>query len=311
MTLIVSAVGYGDVRQVTDRLVSRGGVPFDYLANKNIVLFTTDAVVTMAYTGTAFIGQLPTDEWLVEACIGDQIPRFTDGRPVNQFGGVRLFQSLGRTIAALRDALDEAFTSAAVVKSAMSVPFEVMIAGWLWGTKKRARPILWSLLRNGTSSGVQVACAPRHVGRHWLSRITPPGNAEHADRASLGNDLNKCRSRGSVAQALMRAVRRAHAALPNYIGSDIMSIHIPPPGAATVRVRFVPFLGRPARIQDVDQAVAFTPWIVGPGLLSPPQIIMGSQTLQLGGWRIEFAAPTSRGGRLIGGAFPQHRPLQP
>src|SRR5437870_4953387 len=66
MTLILTRASALYVLQVTDRLITRGAAPFDALSNKNIIYSATNALVTMAYTGHAFIGDVPTDQWIVE-----------------------------------------------------------------------------------------------------------------------------------------------------------------------------------------------------------------------------------------------------
>src|SRR6266851_8318629 len=70
MTLILARASKDYVLQVTDRLVTRGNDPFDTLANKNILYAAKNAVVAMAYTGQAFIGDVPTDQWIVETLSG-------------------------------------------------------------------------------------------------------------------------------------------------------------------------------------------------------------------------------------------------
>jgi len=283
---------------------------FDPVAKKNIVLLTADAAATLAYTGTAYISGLPTDEWLVERCIGGQIPRGPDGRPVTRLGGAHGALDFGRIVMRLKNALEEAFNGAAIAPSAKVMPFELAIAGWLWGRRKRGRPVLWSLLRNQTYPSTRVAVSPRYPGRVFLFRIAPPPNATHANVAAVRSDLRSCRSTEELEKLLVRAVRRTAAAVPGYVGLDVMSIHIPPPGARTVEVRYLPLREQTARLGGATVPIAYSPWIVAPRFLSPPQIVVGSQELGIGNWRVVIAAPQSRG-PLVGGAFPQVRPVQP
>jgi hypothetical protein len=58
----------------TDRLVSRSRVAFDRAANKNLLYSAPDATVLLAYTGSAYIENLPTDEWIARSITGVQEP---------------------------------------------------------------------------------------------------------------------------------------------------------------------------------------------------------------------------------------------
>src|ERR1700730_6856922 len=75
MTLILSHLSSAFALQSSDRLVTRlnmgrGPTPFDPLANKTIVYLARDAIVAMSYTGPAYIGQLTTDDWIVQNLTG-------------------------------------------------------------------------------------------------------------------------------------------------------------------------------------------------------------------------------------------------
>lgn len=68
------------VLQVADRLVTRRTdvgsgpprfEPFDELANKCVIYAATDAVVSISYSGVAFVLGKPTDVWLAEALDAD------------------------------------------------------------------------------------------------------------------------------------------------------------------------------------------------------------------------------------------------
>lgn len=79
MTLILThlSAGYPYALQVTDRLVTKGGSPFDPLANKNIVYVARNAIVSIAYTGLAYIDGIPTDVWIAERLVGGA-PRLSE-----------------------------------------------------------------------------------------------------------------------------------------------------------------------------------------------------------------------------------------
>ena len=76
MTLHISLVPGHFVLQVSDRLVSvRRGTrvePFDQAANKTVIFFARDALVTIGYTGVAYLDGRPTDQWIAEKLSGER-----------------------------------------------------------------------------------------------------------------------------------------------------------------------------------------------------------------------------------------------
>lgn len=70
MTLIVSVRSYCGTLQMSDRLLSRGGEPWDPESNKTIVLSLSNAIVSISYSGPAYIEGFPTDQWIVQRLTG-------------------------------------------------------------------------------------------------------------------------------------------------------------------------------------------------------------------------------------------------
>src|SRR5689334_10815609 len=107
MTLILTRASKDFVLQVTDRLVTQGMSEFDSLANKNIVYCARNAIVAIAYTGFAFLGDIPTDQWVVEQLIGQPFDR--DRKPPAVVMGLRPQSlDLGRSLTLLKEKLDAA-----------------------------------------------------------------------------------------------------------------------------------------------------------------------------------------------------------
>jgi hypothetical protein len=81
VTQILTRTSRAFALMVTDRLVTTNkGEQFDPHANKNIVFCARNAVVAMGYTGRAYIGKTPTDQWLVEKLTGLDFPLTRQGR---------------------------------------------------------------------------------------------------------------------------------------------------------------------------------------------------------------------------------------
>jgi hypothetical protein len=82
---------------------------------------------------------------------------------------------------------------------------------------------------------------------------------------------------------LVDCVRSVSAINPNAVGADSMSVILGPYRDA--RVTFFP-----DPHHDTALLTAFSPWIVGPGIMHPPQEIRGSAniTLHAGPHEVEF-----------------------
>lgn len=48
-------------------------MPFDPEANKTIVYVARDAIVSIGYTGRAYLEGRPTDQWIAEQLIGEEV----------------------------------------------------------------------------------------------------------------------------------------------------------------------------------------------------------------------------------------------
>lgn len=107
MTLILAASTPWSTVMASDRLVTlaRGMAgtyagDHDHLANKLIILITLDAAVVIGFTGSAYVGKIPTDEWIAETVSPGARLRNTDGT-VGMFGfkarsSFRLHQAFNR-----------------------------------------------------------------------------------------------------------------------------------------------------------------------------------------------------------------------
>jgi hypothetical protein len=77
MTLHITFASNRYVLQLSDRLVSlpsRGSLTkFDETANKTVIYVARDAYVSIGYTGLAYIDGRPTDQWIAEKLIGEEV----------------------------------------------------------------------------------------------------------------------------------------------------------------------------------------------------------------------------------------------
>src|SRR2546427_10116718 len=49
--------------------------PFDASSNKSIIYWARDAIVCIGYTGLAYVGPLPTDDWIVQKLTGVDVSK--------------------------------------------------------------------------------------------------------------------------------------------------------------------------------------------------------------------------------------------
>ena len=218
---------------MSDRLVSRSDTPFDPAANKTIVLFTVDGVVSLSYTGSAYIGGLPTDEWLVQAIIQADVPRH-DGHPVMRFGGLPRLPNVGRAMERITSALNEAHRSGDLDCGAAASPFGIAVTGWQWKRTGRERPVLYALHQSPSLHFARRNVAPRHPQQGWYSTVVPFGNVLRADYDTFRQAIRAAGDSNQVESAAISLVRDTSTAHPGRIGPVLMSVSIPEPRNAAI-----------------------------------------------------------------------------
>ena len=298
MTLVVSVATPAFGLHVSDRLVSKGGAPYDALANKTVVFRASDGLVVFGYTGAAFLGGMPTDSWIADA--------ISDGACANdtgaiRFGGFRV-RDTGSTLLGLRRRLERERLFR-TLNGAMSA------VGWQWnGRRKRTfcRPVLWLLGPETRYRWIQLM--PRHPPeRRPQFRMRPIGNWP------LGNDAWQDLVAGvgragpdleTVEAMVVAAIRRASSQAPGSIGSHCMSVVVKPGDARpNARVRFLPVTPHLGRAGDQDVEVAFTPWMVAPDGIHSPALSVGGLSSEQGLLTFEFEAPPVPEDQALKGAF--------
>ena len=187
MTLHLTRISTQYTLQVSDRLVS-GGIQ-DPLANKNLIYWAQDALVTIAYTGLAYglsssNPDMPTDEWIAETLRGHPIPRGPDGIEPVAFGIQKIprWLDIGQSIQLLRDRLQQSLNR--LPESHRDYPFELVMAGWQQMRRQRFRPFSANIVKPRGNAPITVERLPRYW--HFLRRIrTIPTKIVDASRRRL------------------------------------------------------------------------------------------------------------------------------
>lgn len=317
MTLIVSQLCRGFVAQVTDRLVvtQQYGAPparFDPLANKNIVYLARDAIVSIAYTGLAFIGQLSTDDWIVE--------KLTRINPLEEFGirtgSLPQWLDIGQAMRLLEGELN----NSEVARN--NANFDLVITGWKWKNGRRSPegrrqpvPMAWWLQKPANSRFESFQHLKRHW--HWSGRVyfhsAPDSNFSPEQLGVLG-DKARAAKPDLIEQTIVDAVREVSFQNP-YVGPNCMSILLAPPQVrAYARIKFFQYERHTARLQSQnfisdDLPAAYSPWIIGNGLAAKPSAFLGTGWhFQMGPFTIELIGFDT--GRLSALSH-QRRPRRP
>jgi hypothetical protein len=342
VTLIVSQVNYYCATQVTDRLVSYpNGSAFDSRSNKNIILRATDAIVAVAYTGVAYMGQTPIDQWIVSVLADD--PELVNSQEFTFRStiGKRQWPDLATATKRLRERITEKLQNE-------NAFLELTITGWYQpGPHKLPRTILWSVSRNNDGS-FGLSAAPRqklypstlfdgepgNVGR-WcrgelvhaikgclLPQFVSASPAENMTRDSI-RELSR-RIRGNqtdpdfVEATLVDAIREISDRFGHGIGKDCIGIVLPPPWGMPCRVRYWPEAEKTHMVRagraTLVRPVVYTPWIVGPGQILAPSVISGpgTTTFNLHGVNLEIIGPAADGSTgMLATLQHQVRPRRP
>lgn len=291
MTLNLTFASTRYVHQVTDRLLTCVGVCVDPLANKNVIYWARDAIVTLGYTGLAYLEGIPTDQWLAESLADFTFDRSGRFRTFIRCGPLPQWRDIGLSVKCLCEKLQTA------LKRARSETFEIIIAGWQWGRRERTRPIIWSVSYPDGKGGAETTRLPRRWYMPMRTKLgaTPGGNISDQDFREVAARL-PAQSADEVEAALVHGIRLT-ANKNCLVGPHCISIGLPDPKRRLeVRVRYIPLGFQTAVVtgggRTLEVPAAFSPWVVGQSLIAPPLILVGGRTeLHMGPFTVLLEAP--------------------
>lgn len=334
MTLILSHLSRGFVLQVSDRLVTgiqpgKSPSSFDALANKTIIYWARDAIVGMSYTGPAYVGQLPTDDWIAKMLTGFDVSQEFGMRT----GPLPQWWDIGQATRLLARELRRSEIAE------QNSNFELTAVGWQWKNVRRALegryqpvPMAWGLSKPEAGRfEKEVERLPRHW--YWNHRTffhaSPRSNFGKGEQAKMFDRIREETTRGSVPQtnvkvadivekATLDAVRAVSASNP-YVGPNCMSVVIAPPHrSALVRVTFFPYEQHTAQLvgksfTPATFPAAFSPWIIGQGMILKPAVHMGKgdTDVQMGPFTVKLNGPDGPDTGLLAAMSSQQRPPRP
>lgn len=320
MTLHLTRISRRYALQVSDRLVS-GGL-HDPLANKNLIYWARDAVVSIGYAGLAYElsssdCNVPTDEWIAEILWGRPIPRGWDGaRPVT-FANDKISRwlDIGQSVELLFHELQNSVNR--LPFNRRKLPFELIIVGWQEKRRRAVHPVIVQIIKPWGNAPFVVERPERgwYLERRIGLITTPDGYVSAAELSSLAKTLSTA-SPDESENLLVEGIRRVASQNPSTVGPHCMSIFLAPLGVAPIRVRFISDTPHTATFTSQDQStkrevpVAFSPWIVGPNMFYSPAVRVGCSHVQMGPFEIVLEAPTPKKG-ILGYMGALHRPSCP
>ncbi len=298
MTLHITYVSSQYVLQVSDRLLTRrrpdGAVRFDPKANKTIVYVARDAFVSIGYTGRAYLDNRPTDQWIAEKLIGEEV----GSRARVPGGGIPRRIKTGPTgpwydIGSAMRVLCEELIATRDLRLASRHDFpQLIVAGWQrW--KRLWRPVEYVIAVVGERPVYRrFTVMQRH---DWLRGIchlnfTPLNHQLQSIGAELAEQLEgSSPAADELEQRMAQALRRAANQFPE-IGKDYLAVLLPPPNEGRIRTRYVAF-GAPGQQnhqlhEDAPPyvgPVGFAPWIIAPSYEAGPAVLVNSQAWEISG----------------------------
>lgn len=290
MTLILTVLTRHYVVQVSDRLITKQKKkPFDALSNKVVIYRPWDAIVSIGYTGLAFLEGKPTDEWIAERLWGEPIQK-----PMLLFRRPRHNRTdLGLAVMRLRGEINRVASREGTTEWRNLI--EISIAGWYW-QQRLARPTYAVLRKRERSSDVSLNRLDRHW--HFTKQVvfSETGGWLAHDRenfAVLQTNLNRLgadilSSPKLVADLLAETIRSLSFVVPS-IGRDLMMVLIPtPPGEVTVRN----MPEHPLTPHEEGSAPTyFTPCIIGTTAMISPSTTQFGYNFLTGDIRISVDVP--------------------
>lgn len=320
MTLNLTLLHPTYVLQVSDRRITKElSGEIHPLANKNVIYLTRDGLVSICYSGPAYLEHVPTDTWIACKLRDEDMAPFRDGerRGVRVGPGTAPWLDIGQTVELLRRELQ-----ALNLKRRL----DVKVAGWQ-KYKGGMRPICWGIEAKGNT-----ATAENPLPRYWHYDKSPYGGRRYylteipGDPGWLSQSelyrlvallMPEAWSPEAAVQRLIWAIRYVANRTPA-VGSDCMCILLPNPDVRPeLFVRYEPVTEGRAIIEAGESRIevpsAFTPWFVSPQVHAPPSIIVGGHMpFALGPIRlIVQAPPVPKEMGILHGFSTQRRPREP
>lgn len=312
MTLILMRASEDYVTQAVDRLVTyQNGGEFDPRSNKAVVYACSDAIVSITYTGIAFLGNIPTDQWLVEQITQRQFDRTRKPAAIGLGQNWEPAEGLGQTLFRINSALARATKSIPLHWKTQwkREPFDLLVAGWHWNKRGRTRPILAAISKGANSEELRTEYHNRlwhhrrPQGKPFIIYGVPKASCSAAQMQGLKTEITN--KTWQDAELIMVQEIRRSAEVHQHVGKHVLTVTLSPPDHARGIVTDHPLdplfhTIRSSFVGDVQVEVHLTPWLVGPGLVQPPSLLSHTELVKLGPYNLCVSGPNKPGPSYFG-----------
>lgn len=285
MTQIFGVVTRKCVFHISDRLLSQRtagtALPFDLNSNKSVIFCATDAHVVAAYTGRAYLDNIPTDTFIAQSLLG---------QPLSGSGGFfavgphASWTDIGRSVERLRQCLTDAFHR--LPEKEQEADFQVSILGWRQRLvrNKRITPIIWELRRppGQPNEPFKVSRHQRWWGwdRGYTFSMIPDAPSSIVEWMREEFRKHGYKSPDEIKRVLVEGLRRCVEFRPDTVGHACLQISLTPTVSPHARIRYITDVRQP----DYSPAdpCGYSPWIVAPPMAFAPALMRGGA--EGGGW---------------------------
>ncbi|TIP70570.1 MAG: hypothetical protein E5X53_26265 [Mesorhizobium sp.] len=302
MTLIVTCATHFFSVCVSDRLTTVDERTHDTLANKIVVARLDGALLTLGYTGLAYIDDLPTDEWLVRAVVPD-----LHKTVAFRFGDTRIPRTVEGFVSRIVGAVDK---RARAKRDLWANPLMVGISGFK-ESRAGLRPYHLTITKERQGARLEFQLVTRHLHPRpdavaiWIS-----GEWETA-RPQIFNTMEKRLaeflpwSPGAALEwrTILEDAVKAVAATAETVGPETMSVvHSPYEKLSVITFSGAAPHALPPLIASVMPGfdVHYSPWILGNHILMAPSVLSGSLLFELAGHRLYMRGGDNRDGLYFG-----------
>lgn len=319
MTLILSVVTTAYTIQVADRLLTQARKEYDSLANKCILFAGRDCVVSLSYTGLAFIDGKRTDDFLA-SCVEPVTAKFDDGSIYHAGTYSRLAAlDIGLAVQAIKEGLEKVEDS-----TLRKHQLRIIVCGWqdYWKRKRTQRPCMIEMVKPENQKKVFVDWI---IPRYWRYKpngpyigTTPNGHLKNHEKQDLAKYVHHLswdsyQTHAQQVKKYLVDLIQSVSMRSDVVGSDCMSILLPAPvlvenGTMEALVEFVSDSGRFLNTPEGDELpVIYSPWQIGCNWFSAPSRIFGEGSISWnagGTYKIRtLLAGTDRGKNKSGLSF--------
>ena len=342
MTIVYSAITHLWAFQISDRLLTRTRnssiEKFDPVSNKTIIYVAKNGIVSLSYTGTAYIGDKTTDKWIAEILHGKSLETGSD---LQMAADAPTEQGLYDAIETLVIELNKIWPR--IPKEQRKADINISIAGWqTCHTKPKIRPVLWYLSGNGTDDDPFIRKSIERFYPLRMIRSTATGVTLSKQNDDLIHQaILQERKKGTevtAEESIVKNLRNIYSSTET-VGSDYMCVRITLYSKPQIFIKYYPNPNKidpesphrapiehragliigickpgevPTSPPDIESSeVYFSPWLISKNVVIPPSSVVGTNTVRLGGnIEAKIYGPAGNDG-VIGGFVSQERPGRP